>query len=90
MTALERCEVQGFDGVILFAGDSYDTALLGITEDCRAVYDFNKMVEWVMEAQGINQDAAMEWIGYNTIGDLPNMGPFGPIIMYPLNDNEQD
>lgn len=82
MTAEERCLAAGFEDVILFAGNSYDTAFVGITEDNRAVYDFNKMVEWLMAKQEINREAAMDWICYNTICDLPNSGPLGPIIMY--------
>lgn len=85
MTARERCLAAGAEDVVLFVGDSYDTALLGITEDGRAVYDFNKMVEWLMEAHGIDQEAAMDWICYNTICALPNAGPSGPIIMYPID-----
>ena len=80
--AEKRCLDAGCEDVILFAGESYDTALVGVTEDNRAVYDFEKMVEWLMENQGIDREAAMDWICYNTICDLPNAGPSGPIIMY--------
>ena len=85
MTASEKIGAAGYEGVILFAGDSYDTALVGVTEDNRAVYDFDKMVDWLMAAQGIDREAAMDWICYNTICDLPNTGPYGPIIMYPID-----
>lgn len=85
MTARERCLAAGAEDAVLFAGDSYDTALIGITEDGRAVYDFYKMVDWLMEAEGIDQDEAVDWIYRNTIGSLINAGPFGPIIMHPID-----
>lgn len=44
MTAAEKIEAAGFDDVIIFEGYSYDDALVGVTEDGRAVYDFDKMV----------------------------------------------
>lgn len=85
MTSEEKCIAAGAEDTILFAGDSYDTALVGITEDGRAVYDFNKMVEWLMDKNGFDREEAMDWICYNTIGDLSRAGPLGPIIMYPFD-----
>lgn len=42
MTAAERCRASGIEDVILFEAFSYDDALVGITEDGRAVYDYEK------------------------------------------------
>ena len=36
----------GYEGVKYFTNFSYDTALIGVTDDNRAVYDFDLMV-WV-------------------------------------------
>ena len=33
----------GYENVKYFVNFSYDTALIGVTEDNRAVYDFDKM-----------------------------------------------
>ena len=63
---------------------SYDTALIGVTQDDRAVYDYDKMVEWLVETQGWDELEAMEWIDYNTLRALPYMGPDGPIVIFPL------
>lgn len=84
MTAEEKIEAAGFEDVIIFEGYSYDDALVGVTEDGRAVYDFDKMVDWLMETEGFTREDAVEWIEYNTIGALPNAGPLGPVIMYSL------
>lgn len=85
MTAAERCEAAGVEDVILFEAFSYDDALVGISEDGRAVYDYTKMVDWLVRTQNMSPDEAVEWIEYNTIGALPNAGDAGPIIMYPLD-----
>lgn len=84
MTAAEKLSAAGFDGVIVFDECGYDDALIGVTEDGRAVYDYRKMVEWLMANDGMTEEEAEEWIQYNTIGSLPNAGDRGPIIMYPL------
>lgn len=84
MTAKERLLLCGYDDVVILSDYSYDDALIGVTEDDRAVYDFCKMVEWLMTKEGWSQDDAVEWIEYNTIPALPHMGPKAPIVVYPL------
>lgn len=95
MTAAEKIEAAGFEDVIIFEGYSYDDALVGVIEDrqtvddygmegFRAVYDYDKMVAWLVKTQGMTTEEAIEWIEYNTIGALANAGPKGPLIMYSL------
>ena len=48
------------------------------------MYDYDKMVAWLMEQEGWSADEAMEWIEFNTIGALPSAGEAGPIVMYGL------
>ena len=86
MDAEEKLIQNGFEGIKFLTDFSYDTALIGVTHDDRTVYDFDKMVEWLMETQGYSQEEAIEWIEYNTIRALPYMGPDSPVILYPLRD----
>lgn len=86
MTAAERLVANGHEDAIVLENYSYDDALVGVTEDGRAVYDYTKMVDWLMMTQGFDQDEAVEWIEYNTIRALPYMGELAPVIMYPLLD----
>ena len=51
-----------------------------------AVYDFDKMVEYLIETDGMEYEEAVEFIEYNTIRALPYMGEFAPIVVYPTND----
>ena len=76
----------GFEDVIILKDFSYDTALVGVSDCGRAIYDFEKMVEWLMWAEDFDEDEAIDWIEYNTIRALPYMGEKAPIIMYQLLD----
>lgn len=84
MTAEERVLDAGYEDVVLFSDFSYDDALIGITEDNRAVYDYNLMVDWLMRTEGWSYEDSVEWIDYNTIRALPYAGEDAPIIMYQL------
>ena len=84
MTAAEKILAAGYEDVIILENYSYDDALIGVTEDGRAVYDFDRMVRWLVDTEGFTDEEAIEWIEYNTIRALPYMGEEAPIIMYPL------
>lgn len=86
MNAEERLRENGYDGVKYFMNYGYDDALIGVTEDGRAVYDFEKMVEWLVEEECLTTEEAVEWIEYNTIRALGYMGADDPVVMYPLKD----
>lgn len=84
MNAAERIIDAGYEDVIILSNYSYDDALIGISEDGRAIYDYYKMVEWLMREENFTEEEAIEWIDYNTIRALPYMGAYAPIIMYPI------
>ena len=84
MNAEERLLDAGYEGIIYLTNYSYDDALIGVSEDGRAVYDYDKMIEWLIKEEGWTAEDAMEWIDYNTIRALPYMGSGAPIIMYPI------
>ena len=83
-TVEEKILDNGYEDVLILKNYSYDDALIGISEDDRAIYDFDKMIEWLMETENFTQEEAIEWIEYNTIRALPYMGEKAPIIMYSL------
>jgi hypothetical protein len=84
MTANEKLMDAGYEDVVIFQNFGYDDALIGVSEDGRAVYDFDKMVEWLEVTAGMSTEEAIEWIEYNTIRALPYAGSDAPIIMYSL------
>ena len=84
MNAEERILNAGYEDVIYLTNYSYDDALIGISDDNRAVYDYDKMVKWLVENEEFTEEEAIEWINYNTIRALPYMGEKAPIIMHPI------
>lgn len=73
---------RGIEEIILFGdGKEYDTALIGVTYDDRAIYDYDLMVEWLMKHdKRISYQDAMEWIDYNVLNAY--IDPKQPIIMF--------
>lgn len=84
MNVEERLLEYGYEGVKYLINEGYDDALIGVSEDNRAIYDFTKMVDWLVDKYAWTDDEAIEWIEYNTLRSLPYMGEGAPIIMYPL------
>lgn len=86
MDAEERMLKNGYEGVKFLTSFSYDDALIGVTDDNRAVYDYEKMVQWLVDNEEFSYEEAAEWIDYKTIQAIPYMGEGAPVIMYPLMD----
>ena len=84
MTAEERLLEYGYEGTIFLVNESYDDALIGVSDDGRAIYDFGLMVEWLMTKYDWSDMESIEWIEANTLRALPFMGESAPIIMYGL------
>lgn len=84
MSAIDKLLDYGYEDVSVFDGEEYNDALIGITTDNRAVYEFEKMVECLMNKYGWSDIDAIEWIEYNTMRALPYFGAKAPIIMYSL------
>lgn len=81
-------EDQGIEEEVLILDDhAYDKSVVGITEDGRLIYDFNKMVEEFMEDEQCDEIEAIEWLEYNTLRALPYMGERAPIIITESRDS---
>lgn len=66
MTAKERIEQEGYEDVIIFDDPSYDNALLGVTYNTnQAVYDYDKMIEHLMDVYNMTYEEAADFISYN-------------------------
>ena len=73
-----------FENIVLFSNFDYEDAFIGISNDDRAIYDWEKMVEYLVEKQDMTEEEAVEWIDYNTIRSLAYYDK-APIIMYPYS-----
>lgn len=85
MSAKERLLYAGYEGVKYLTNYSYDYALIGVTVDGRTVYDYELMVEWLMNEEDCTYNEAVEWIDVNTLKSLPYMGSDAPIIMHRID-----
>lgn len=73
-----------YEDVIVFSNPDYASAFVGISEDNRAVYDYDRMVEFLMSEYDITDIEAIEFIDFNTIRALPYIGEGAPIIIHNL------
>lgn len=73
-----------YEDVIVFSNPDYASAFVGISEDNRAIYDYDKMVEFLIKEYDITDIEAVEFIDFNTIRALPYIGEGAPIIMHNL------
>ena len=64
----------------IFVNPSYNEAIIGVTTDDRAVYDYDLMVESLNKQDNISWDEAQEFIDYNAVRSLPYM-PNAPVII---------
>lgn len=78
-----------FDDIIIFESPEYDDALVGVSINNQAVYDYDKMIECLMKSENFTEEQAREWIEFNTISSLPPSDNNYPIVMYPLYRNEE-
>ena len=70
---------------IILRNPDYAGALVGMAagED-RVVYDYGKMIKYLMKKDGMTPEEAADFIMYNTLRSLPYMGDKVPIIMMPM------
>lgn len=79
----------GHEEALLFDNPDYDEAIVGVTDEGQVVYDYDKMVQILVERDGYEEMEAIEWIEYNTIRALPYYkNP--PIVMNRLRLEEED
>lgn len=74
----------GYEDSVVFENPDYITAVIGVSQDGQVIYEYEKMVEYLIETDGITEEEAIEFIDYNTIRALPYMGDKQPIILYRL------
>lgn len=72
---------QCFTDTVVLEGPSYISAVVGISTDGRLIYSRPLMVQYLRKKDGMTELDAEEFIDFNTVGALPNMGEKAPIIM---------
>ena len=80
MTARERIEEMTEENVIIFDNPSYDTAFVGLSNDNRAIYDYDLMIDYLINNDKMTYQEAAEFIEYNTLNAY--YSEYQPIIMF--------
>ena len=81
------------DESIFLKNYSYDSAIVGVTENGSVVYDFDLMITWLCETEDFNYEDAIEWIEYNTIREIPyfqSKGIVSSIVYYDEIEDKYD
>lgn len=76
----------GAEGAVTL--DGFDDAIVGVSEGGKVVYDYDKMVQCLVDRDGMTDEEAMEFIDYNTIRSIPYAGALAPIVMYPIREED--
>lgn len=75
-------EDNGYKNITLFSEPTYETAFMGISNDERAVYDYDKMVEFLIKEHSMDVEEAMDFISFNDSFSSGNT----PIILYNIHN----
>lgn len=76
----------GYEDTVVMENPDYLSAIVGVSDDGRLIYDYEKMVEHLIATDGMDYEEASEFIDFNTIGALPYMGEKRPVIMNKIEE----
>lgn len=83
MSVEDKIIEMGYEDVIIFSDPSYDTAFIGVTNGNHAVYDYEKMVEYLIKNDNMTYEEAVDFISYNS---SYYYGEEYPLILYKYED----
>lgn len=83
MTVEEILIDNGYEGIMTFAGTDCDDALIGVSNDDRAIYDYDLMIDSIINHNDMSYDEAVDWVD-GIIQFIPISNNKLPIIMYRL------
>ena len=77
----------GLENSIVFENPDYESAIVGFDYNSdRVIYDYDKMVDFLVTTYSMEPEEAVEFIDVNTIRSLSYMGEKGPIILKTIQD----
>lgn len=69
---------------MLFRDPDFHTAIIGVDHYNRVVYDYEKMLDYLVEHENMTYEDAADQISYDTLRALDYMSGNKPIVMFPL------
>ena len=86
-TPVDLLVEKGYDDVIVFSNPNYTDALIGLTDTNQAVYDYDKMIEWLIKHENMDLEEAIDFVSWN---DSFYFGKHYPIIHYEFDEQLKD
>ena len=86
MTNRELLEDLGYENLIVFDNPDYDSAIIGVSHDDRVIYDYDKMIQHLVDVDHMAIDEAADFISYNTLRAIPYIGDDAPIVMFGIQE----
>lgn len=83
MSVADKILEMGFEDVVIFDNPSYDTAFIGVTNNNQAVYDYEKMIEYLVTTDDMTYEEAADFISYNSSYSYREEYP---LILYSYED----
>ena len=80
----------GYEDSIVFESPDYDNAIIGTDDNSRVVYDYDKMVECLMEEDGMDYEEAVDYIAHDILAWYRGYGEQPPIIMYEVENGTEN
>ena len=73
---------RGYEDTVVFDNPSYYSAFIGVDiHTTNAIYDYEKMIEFLVDTENMEYEDAIDFISYNTLRALPYQGDRAPIIL---------
>lgn len=85
MTNREILDDMDYEDLLIFKNPDYDEAIIGVSHDDRVIYDYDKMLVYLMDKENMSIEEAADFISYDTIRSLSYRGPEAPIVMFGIN-----
>jgi hypothetical protein len=82
---MTRADLANEEAMVLHE-DWFDAALIGETDTGRAVYSIDAILEILMRRDGLTDEEANEWFGYNIAGAY--LGEYMPVYVQLKTENE--
>ena len=75
----------GYEDLVYFSEPEFDEAIIGVSENGECVvYSYEKMVECLIDNEGMGESDARVFIIYNTLRSLPYMSDKAPVVVHDI------
>ena len=89
MTNREILNDLDYENLIVFDSPDYDDAIIRVSHDDRVIYDYDKMIEHLVNKEHMSIEDAADFISYDTIRSLSYRGAEAPIVMFGIEQYQE-